>query len=151
MKRFAFGIGLAAGVLALAAAGPAHAAPPAKQEMCPIMTGEAVDADSPVVEWKGVKIKMCCDTCVAKFKTDPEAYLNAEVVPQLAGKTLPKRTIAQTYDPVNKTNVVSAKDPSAEYKGQTIYFFNAASKKKFLADPAKYADPKILPQLKDAK
>jgi YHS domain-containing protein len=123
---------------------------PKTQTVCPIMSGEEVGKEAPVVEWKGVKLKLCCDTCVAKFKAEPEAYLIPELLPQLKGKELPKRKIEQVYCPVTKTNVVSSKDPSAAYKGTTVYLFDKAAVKKWEADPEKYADAKLLPQLKGA-
>ena len=132
------------------AAKPAVAAPAARQTVCPIMTKAEVDADSDEVEWGGVKLKLCCGTCVAKFKVEPEAYLLPELVPQLAGKELPKRKIAQVYCPVSRDKVVSSRDVSAEYKGVRVYFWNATAKRKFLADPDKYADPTVLPQLAGA-
>lgn len=121
---------------------------PAKQTACPLMTDEEVGKDAEEVEWKGVKIKLCCGLCVKKFEAEPEAYLLPELLPQLKGKELPKRKIEQVYCPVTKTKVVSSKDPSSTYKGATVYFWNAAAKKKFDAEPDKYADPKLLPQLK---
>ena len=136
-------------ILAAAAfAAPATAS--AQQKVCPIMAGEEVGKEYPQVEWKGVKLMVCCDTCVSKFKAEPEAYLIPELLPQLKGKELPKRKIEQVYCPVTKTNVVSSKDPTVTYKGKTIYLFNKAAVKKWEADPEKYADAKLLPQLKDA-
>jgi YHS domain-containing protein len=88
---------------------------------------------------------------VAKFKKEPEAYLLPDLLPQLNGKELPKRKTEQVYCPVAKDKVVSSKDVSAQYKGATVYFWNAAAKRKFEADPEKYADPKVLPQLNDKK
>jgi YHS domain-containing protein len=140
-------------VIEVPAAKPAAVAarPPAKQTVCPVMTKAEVDDTSDEVEWDGVKVKMCCGTCVAKFKKEPEAYLLPELLPQLAGKTLPKRKIEQVYCPVARDKVVSSRDVSARYKGVTVYFWNAAAKRKFEADPEKYADPKVLPQLTDKK
>ena len=120
----------------------------AGQEYCPIMTRVPVGNDSKEVEWNGIKIKLCCSTCLKKWKAEPEAYLLPELLPQLKGKELPKRKIEQVYCPVYRDRVVNSKDPSAEYKGVTVYFFNEGAKRKFLADPDKYADPAVLPQLK---
>ena len=140
--------------LVVASIPAAHGQPPRKdapkaQQYCPVMTSDEIDPkQSASVEYKGVKIYLCCDTCVAKFKAEPEAYLIPELLPQLKGKELPKRKIEQIYCPVTKTNVVSSKDPTVTYKGKTIYLFNKAAVKKWEADPAKYADAKLLPQLK---
>jgi YHS domain-containing protein len=120
-----------------------------KQKFCPIMTTDEIDPkESASVTWNGVKIYVCCDTCVAKFKKDPAAYLDAKLVPALAGKQLPKRTIEQVYCPVQKDRKVSEKDPSTTYKGVKVYFFNDAAKTRFEKDPEKFANEDILPQLK---
>jgi hypothetical protein len=49
-----------------------HAEPPkapAKaQKFCPVMTQDEIDpSESKWVEYKGVKIYLCCDTCVARW------------------------------------------------------------------------------------
>lgn len=119
-----------------------------RQVYCPIMTKDEIGSEAEEVEWKGVKIKLCCGTCVKKFQAEPEAYLLPQLLPLLKGKELPKRKIEQVYCPVYRERVVSSKDPSARYKETTVYFSNEAAKKKFLADPDKYADPAVLPQLK---
>lgn len=138
-----------------AAAGgtPAAADPkPNKQKFCPIMTTDEVDPEnSTEVEYKGVKILLCCDTCVAKFKRDPAAYLDPKLIPALAEKELPKRGIEQVYCPVYPERKVSARDPFVTYKGVKVYVFNEVAKQRFLKDPARYADPKILPQLPKEK
>ena len=126
----------------------ATAADPPKQKFCPVMTTDEIDPENAhEVEYKGVKILLCCDTCVAKFKRDPAAYLDPKLIPALAGKSLPKRTIEQVYCPVYKDRKVSAKDPFTTYKGVKVYLFNGVAKQRFEKDPARYADPKVLPQL----
>ncbi len=122
-----------------------------KQEFCPVMTGTEIDKDSTVVEYKGKKVALCCDKCVAKFEKDPDNYANVKILPQLAGVEIPARKIEQMYCPVNKESVISSKDVSVEYKGKTIYLFDKAALKKWNADPEKYADAKILPQLAETK
>lgn len=124
---------------------------PGKQVYCPVMTKDELGSEAEEVEWKGVKIKLCCGTCVKKFKAEPEAYLLPDILPQLKGKELPKRKIEQVYCPVYRDKVVSSKDATTEYKGVTVYLWNATAKKKFDADPEKYAASKILPQLKPAE
>lgn len=119
-----------------------------KQKFCPVMTTDEIDPENAYeVDYKGVKILLCCNTCVAKFKRDPAAYLDAKLLPQLAGKELPKRTIAQVYCPVYKDRKVSEKDPVVTYKGVKVYVYNEVARQRFEKDPARYADPKVLPQL----
>jgi YHS domain-containing protein len=142
-------------VLALAAAGqaPKPADEKAKvQKFCPIMTkDEVVAGESEELTYKGVKILFCCDQCIAKFKRDPAAYLDPEIVPALKGMELPKRTIEQVYCPVYKDRKVSEKDPFTTYKGVKVFVYNDLARQRFEKDPERYADPKVLPQLKDKK
>jgi YHS domain-containing protein len=122
---------------------------PAAQKFCPVMTGDEIDPNaSPAVEYKGVKIYLCCDACVTRYKADPAAYLDPKFIPGLAGLELPKRDIEQMYCPVLKDRKVSSKSgASTMYKGVKIYFYNDLAKQRFEKDPERYADPKILPQL----
>ena len=118
------------------------------QKFCPVMTSDEIDPDaSPTVDYKGVKIFLCCDQCVNKFKRDPAAYLDPKIVPALAAVKLPKRDIEQMYCPVLKDRKVSSKDPSTTYKGVKVYFYSDLARQRFEKDPERYADPKILPQL----
>lgn len=121
---------------------------PAKQVYCPVMSKDELGEKPIVVEWNGVKIGLCCGTCVKKFKSEPEAYLLPELVPQLKGKELPKRKIEQVYCPVYRDKVVSSKDASLEYKGGTVYFWNTTAKQRFEKDPEKYADAAVIPHLR---
>jgi YHS domain-containing protein len=109
------------------------------QQYCPVMTSSPIDADCPVVEYNGVKIRVCCANCLKRWKAEPAAYLDAKLLPQLKGMELPARPLAQTRCPVYPDRVVSSKDPSTVYRGVTIHFFNETAKARFLADPAKYA------------
>jgi YHS domain-containing protein len=99
------------------------------------------------VNYKGVKIYLCCDTCVAKWNRDPAAYLDPQFIPALAGMELPKRGTEQRFCPVYRDKKISEKDPSIEYKGVKIYFYNATAKARFEKDPERYLDAKYLPQL----
>jgi len=122
---------------------------PKAQKFCPVMTGDEIDPKaSAKVEYKGVTIYLCCDTCVGKFKRDPAAYLDPKIIPGLAGMELPKRDIEQMYCPVIKDRKISSKDPSTTYKGVKVYFYNDLARQRFEKDPERYADPDILPQLK---
>ena len=131
------------------------------QTLCPIMVKRKIENEGEdevsIVEYtfkegknKGevVKVALCCDVCVKKWKADPEAYLDVKFIPQLEGMDLPKRKIEQMYCPVYPDRKVSEKDTVVEYKGKKIYVFNKSAKRKFERRPEKYADPKILPQLR---
>ena len=137
-------------ILALFAAIPtvSLAADPPKQKFCPVMTTDEIDpAEAKTVDYKGVKIYLCCDACVQKFRREPSAYLDPKLIPGLKGLELPKRKIEQIYCPVLKDRKVSSQDPSTMYKGVKVYFYNAVAKRRFEKDPERYADPKLLPQL----
>lgn len=143
-------------VFALLAGSAVLAQPPAErgaekkdQKFCPVMTTDEIDLKlSKSVEWKGQKIYLCCDACVTKFKNDPAAYLDPKFLPQIEGMELPKRDIEQIYCPVLRDRKICSKDPSITYKGVKVYFYNDLARQRFEKDPERYADPKILPQLK---
>ncbi len=60
-------------VLLCASAAPAvHAQP--LNERCPVMTEEPVDPAITVV-YQGKPVAFCCDTCLEKFKANPDKYL----------------------------------------------------------------------------
>lgn len=132
-------------------AGPAQEGkPPAgkAQKYCPIMTQEEIDPESSEeVTYMGVKVYLCCGTCATRFKRDPAAYVDAKLIPALEGKKLPPRGLDQVYCPVYTTWKVSSKDTFTMYKGVKVYLFNDLAKKRFEADPERFAKAEILPQL----
>ncbi len=119
----------------------------AAQTHCPIMTDTELGKDDPEIEYHGVKVRVCCDACLQKFEADPDAYVQSPLLPQLKGMELPRRQLAQVYCPVYPQRVVSAQDPFVMYQGQKIYLFNRTAVKRWNADPERYANPQILPQL----
>lgn len=119
------------------------------QKFCPVMTTDEIDLKiSKSVDWKSQKIYLCCDQCVTKFKADPAAYLDPKFLPQVAGMELPKRDIEQEFCPVLRDRKICSKDPSTMYMGVKVYFYSDLARQRFVKDPERYADPKILPQLK---
>ncbi len=59
-------------VLSLAA-GPALAADPKPQTVCPVLAG---NVDQKVfVDYQGKRIYFCCKGCDAEFRKDPEKYM----------------------------------------------------------------------------
>ena len=133
----------------------APATPPASgtvQRFCPVMTSDEVTPqDAYTVEYQGVKVLLCCNACVGKFNRDPAAYLDPVLLPQLADKTLPKRTLEQVYCPVYRDRKVSSRDSFVSYNGTKVYVFNEIARQRFEKNPEKYADPEVLPQLKKTK
>ena len=76
------------------------------------MTSDEIDPDaSPTVEYKGVKIFLCCDQCVNKFKRDPRRVPRPQDRPRPRGRQVAERDIEQMYCPVLKDRKVSSKDP----------------------------------------
>jgi YHS domain-containing protein len=149
-------LGLLAALALVPVGSPANRAaaadPPKVQTLCPVMTTDEIDREnSKFVEYKGVKVYLCCDTCVARFRRDPAAYLDAKLIPGLAGVELPKRDIAQVYCPVYPDRKVSSKDPFVMYKGVKVYVFNDTGRQRFEKDPERYARPDLLPQLPKGK
>jgi YHS domain-containing protein len=137
--------------LAVALSGKADDAPKV-QKYCPVMTTDEIDPkESEAVEWKGIKVYVCCGTCATRFKRDPAAYLDAKLLPQVAGRELPRRDIEQVFCPVYPDRKVSSKDPFVLYKGVKVYVFNDLAKKRFEKEPERFADPKVLPQLPKGK
>jgi YHS domain-containing protein len=59
-------------VLALAA-GPAMAAEPKPQTVCPVLGGN-IDKNV-FIDYQGKRIYFCCGGCPAEFSKDPEKYL----------------------------------------------------------------------------
>jgi len=60
-------------VVLVLAAGPAMAAEPKPQTVCPVLGG---NIDKKVfIDYQGKRIYFCCPGCPAEFSKDPEKYL----------------------------------------------------------------------------
>lgn len=60
-------------VVLVLAAGPAMAAEPKPQTLCPVLGG---NIDKKVfIDYQGKRIYFCCSGCPAEFSKDPEKYL----------------------------------------------------------------------------
>ena len=60
-------------VVLVLAAGPAMAAEPQPQTVCPVLGG---NIDKKVfIDYQGKRIYFCCPGCSAEFSKDPEKYL----------------------------------------------------------------------------
>jgi len=96
--------------------------------VCP-MTGQAVKADSPSIDYAGTRYQMCCGNCPAGFKKDPAAAIKSD---KLNGKTFG----AFLFDPVSNVRIDPKKAAgSSDYNGVRYYFASADEKKTFDADP----------------
>lgn len=120
----------------------------ALQAVCPVMTDAQVGSrNDQIVTYRGQEVRLCCEACLSRWEKNPDNYAIAAFLPQLVGADVPPRAIEQVFCPVYKTRVVSPEDPFVMYEGQKVYLYNQAAVKKWQADPEKYADPKLLPQL----
>lgn len=131
-------------------------------KLCPIMVEDEADAEK-TVEFKGVKIALCCAKCEKAFKSEKSAtyYVAAAtklgLLPQFKGKEaelgLDKvQLLPQTYCAINHKTLITPESPSIEYKGEKIYFFNEKAIERWNKDPEaaakKAIDAGVLPQLK---
>ncbi len=136
----------------------AFAAEPANK-VCPIMTEDGIDAEY-TVEVGGVPVGLCCGKCDKLWKKNEKYYLKAAIelglLPQLKGKEaelgLDKvELLKQRFCPFNTKTLVAPDSPFVEYKGEKVYFFNAAAQRKWEAAPDASAEKAIkaglLPQL----
>ncbi|HZZ43305.1 MAG TPA: kelch repeat-containing protein [Tepidisphaeraceae bacterium] len=57
------------------------------QTLCPVMPDTEIAADAKIVEYKGVKIFLCCTKCVKKWNANPAKYADPALLPQLAAVT----------------------------------------------------------------
>ncbi len=70
------------------AAAPAD---PKAQKFCPVMTTDEIDPSaSATVEYKGVKIYLCCDACVSEIQARPVRLPRPEVNPRPRGVGIAK-------------------------------------------------------------
>ena len=98
---------------------------------CPVM-GSAVAQNSPTVEYKGARYNFCCGGCDTSFAKAPEEFLKTQ---RKAGNTVG----VFLFDPVSRVRLDSNKAvANADFEGIRYPFQSEASKKAFLASPAKF-------------
>ncbi len=61
-------------VTAIVALSPRNVEAQEINKMCPVMTDEEVDPEM-TISFRGKKVAFCCDTCIEKFKANPDKYL----------------------------------------------------------------------------
>lgn len=111
-----------------------------KQTLCPLMVEDEIDPDV-FVEYKGVKVYMCCGTCEKQWKQNPDyfAVVSAPQAPALKAVASKKiKPLKQKFCPVYTDRRVHPKGPSLEYEGQTVYFSKKRALDRFKADPQRY-------------
>jgi Cu+-exporting ATPase len=100
-------------------------------------------------EYEGSKYYFCCTGCEAKFKADPEKYLNKPVAKSgmvMLGQVGIKLAAPKTEtDPVCHMQVDPAHAAGKyDYQGKTYYFCNPGCETKFKADPEGYLHPETV-------
>lgn len=79
MKRILTSFAISAMLLLGACASPHAKAPAAGMNAkCP-MTGEAIEADSPTVDFQGHKVAFCCDKCIKKWDAMSDSEKQAKL------------------------------------------------------------------------
>lgn len=121
-----------------AAAATGEALP--EEATCPVM-GEKFkptkDSEFSVVN--GKKVYFCCPGCKGKFDKDPAKYLGAAPAAPAAAPAAPAAAGEVTCQVSGEKFVPTADSPKSEYQGKTYTFCCAGCKKKFDAEPAKFA------------
>ena len=128
---------------------------------CPVMTEDDADPEY-TLEYEGKKVLLCCEKCT-KIWRDNEKYiikLVPDLLPQFKGMEsqlgLDKvDLLKQKYCPIRKDQIVVPSSPTADYKGQKIYFADKKALEKWNADPSGSAEKAmaagLLPQLAPTK
>lgn len=109
-----------------------------EEATCPVM-GEKFkptkDSEFSVVD--GKKVYFCCPGCKGKFDKDPAKYLKP--ADAAAPAAAPAAAGEVTCQVSGEKFVPTADSPKSEYQGKTYTFCCPGCKKKFDADPAKFA------------
>ena len=114
---------------------PAVAGEPLPEEAtCPVM-GEKFKPtkDSQFSVYEGKKVYFCCPGCKGKFDADPAKYMKAAAAAPAAAAGEVTCVIS------GEKFVATAESPKSEYTGKTYAFCCPGCKKKFDAEPEKYA------------
>ncbi|MEO0445201.1 MAG: hypothetical protein AAF191_03895 [Verrucomicrobiota bacterium] len=118
------------------------------QTICPIMVETEVDPlDEEFVDYDGVRVWMCCGSCVKAWDVNPNYFLKVamelELLPQLADQKealaeelAEIELLAQRFCPLRTECVIGPESPSIEYQGKKIYFFKERDiERRWGADP----------------
>ena len=111
-----------------------------KQTLCPLMIEDEINPDTSV-DYKGVKVFMCCSTCKRQWAENPDyfAVVSLKQAPQLKSVVDKKvKPLAQKFCPVYTDRRVHPKGPSVVHNGQKIYFCKKRALDRFKSNPDKY-------------
>jgi YHS domain-containing protein len=111
-----------------------------KQRFCPLMVEDPAETDT-FVEYKGVKVYLCCSSCKRQWNENPDyfAVVSAAQAPRL--KAVARKDIEplkQQFCPVYTDRRVHPKGPSLVHNGRTIYFCKQRALDRFKEDPGQF-------------
>lgn len=111
-----------------------------KQKFCPLMVEDPAELDT-YVEYKGVKVYLCCSSCKRQWKENPDyfAIVSIKQAPQL--KAVARKDIKplkQQFCPVYTDRRVHPEGPSLMHNGKKIYFSKERALERFKSSPERY-------------
>lgn len=112
---------------------------------CPLMIGEENDPEE-TVTIQGKHFNFCCGSCVSKFEDNKAYYIAAskELFIQFSSSEREKMGVnkvvllEQRRCPIYNERIVNPNSPSAEYKGNKIYFWSSSALRRWKRDPDSY-------------
>jgi len=117
----------------------------AEEVTCPLMIGEENDPEETVTV-EGKILTFCCGSCVSKFEDNKAYYIKASAqlqklftAAQLKALGVDKvELLEQKRCPIYPDRLINPNSPTAEYKGQTIYFWSTSALRRWSRDPERY-------------
>jgi len=111
------------------------------QKFCPMMIDTEIDPEE-FVEYKGVKIELCCGSCVKQFKKNPDYYvkLTKGLLPQIPETLVSKevKLMEQKFCLVYNKRVVTPKSYKYTHEGKDYYFWSNSAIRRFSKNPERY-------------
>ncbi len=102
-----------------------------RQKVCPVMGGEI---DSTLyVDMQGQRVYFCCESCIGKFREDPDKYFEKAAEDSVIFENVQK-VCPVSGEPIKE------KDPGMfmYYRGRGLYFCCEGCMEKFRKDPEMY-------------
>ena len=116
-----------------------------KEPTCPLMIGEENDPEeSSTIE--GKELGFCCGSCVKKFEENRAYYIAAsqQLTNRFTDVELKKLGVdkvvllKQRRCPIYNERIVNPNSPSAEYKGNKVFFWSSSALRRWKRDPDGY-------------
>ena len=131
---------LQSALLAVLLLGNASFAAEPRQKYCPLMVEDAAEMDT-YVEYKGVKVYLCCSSCKRQWNENPDyfAVVSVKQAPQLKAVANEEiKPLVQKFCPIYTDRRVHPKGPSLMHKGKKIYFSKVRALERFKTSPDRY-------------